>query len=245
MHRREDKLFERYAATRDPACREALVTRFLPLARGLASRYACGGEPFDDLFQAASVGLVKAIDRYDPRRGTTFLTYALPTIHGEIKRHYRDTTWAVRIPHSVHDLAMRLRRLREQFASEHGREPTVAELADAAGAKPEAVLEALGALSANDVVSLETPSAQDGERTLGDELGGGDDEYGRVEQRALINDLLGSLTVRERRAICLRFRDDLTQREIGERLGLNQMAVSRLLRSALPRLCELAERGTV
>jgi RNA polymerase sigma-B factor len=243
MYRREDKLFERYAATRDATCREALVTRFLPLARGMASRYARGGEPFDDLFQAASVGLVKAVDRYDPRRGTTFLTYAVPTIHGEIKRHYRDTTWAVRIPHSVHDLAMRLRTLRERLACEHGREPTVAELSDAAGVSEEAVLEALGALTANEFVSLETP-IDDGERTLGDDLGDNDEEYRRVEQRALINDLLRCLTVRERRAICLRFREDLTQREIGERLGLNQMAVSRLLRSALPRLCEHAQRGT-
>jgi RNA polymerase sigma-B factor len=242
MSRREDKLFERYAATRDAACREALVARFLPVARGIASRYACGGEPFDDLFQAASVGLVKAIDRYDPRRGTRFLTYAAPTIHGEIKRHYRDTTWAVRIPHSVRDLAIRLRRLRERLVGEHGREPTVAELADAADVSEEAVLEALGALTANALISLETPS-NDGEQTLGDELGGDDDEYRRVEQCAFINDLLLYLTVRERRAICLRFREDLTQREIGERLGLNQMAVSRLLNSALPRLCELAERS--
>jgi RNA polymerase sigma-B factor len=239
----EDKLFERYAATRDAACREALVKRFLPLARGMAGRYACGGEPFDDLFQVASVGLVKAIDRYDTRRGTTFITYAVPTIDGEIKRHYRDATWSVRIPRSVHDLAMRLRRLRERLAWELGRAPTVAELADAAGVDEEAVLDALGALTANECVSLQTPS-DDGERSLGDELGGDDDEYARVEQRALINDLLQHLTVPERRAICLRFRDDLTQCEIGERLGMSQVAVSRLLRSVLPRLGELAERGT-
>jgi RNA polymerase sigma-B factor len=243
MYRREDKLFERYAATRDPGCRDALVTRFLPLARGMASRYACGGEPFDDLFQAACLGLVKAIDRYDPRRGPTFLSYAVPTMHGEIKRHYRDTTWAVRVPHSLHDLAMRLRRVRERLACEHTRDPTVAELSAAAGVSEEAVLEALGALTAKEIISLETPS-DDSERTLGDDLGGDDDEYQRVEQRAMLDDLLRCLTVRERRAVSLRFRDDLTQREIGERLGLSQMAVSRLLRSALPRMCEFAERGT-
>src|SRR3954469_544454 len=101
----EDRLFERYRATRDPKCRETLVRRYFPLARSFAARYACGREPFDDLFQVASVGLLKAVDRYDPTRGTAFMSYAVPTMFGELTRHYRDTTWSLRIPRTVHDLA--------------------------------------------------------------------------------------------------------------------------------------------
>jgi len=240
MYTPEDRLFERYQASGDPACREALITRFLPLARSLAGRYACGGEPFDDLFQVASVGLLNAIDRYDPRRGTSFMSYAVPTIHGAIRRHYRDATWSVRIPRSVHDLAMRIRRVRDPLTSAYGRPPTVAELADAVGASEEDVLEALNALTANELVSLELPTGDD--RTLGDELGDTDAAYDRIEQRAVLNDLFRCLSGHERDVVALRFYDDLTQREIGQRLGVSQMAVSRLLKVVLPRLCEVAER---
>jgi RNA polymerase sigma-B factor len=215
--------------------------RYLPLARSLAGRYACGGEPFDDLFQVASVALLKAIDRYDPSRGNAFSSYAVPTILGELKRHYRDTTWALRIPHSVHDLAMRLRATREWLAGVHGRQPTVAELAEASSASEESVVEALGALAANEVISLQMPSGDDRERTLADELGGAEAGYARVEERALLEDLCRCLSPREQRVVALRFHEDLTQREIGRRLGVSQMAVSRVLRSALPRLHESAE----
>jgi RNA polymerase sigma-B factor len=240
MHASEDELFERYQTSRDPACRETLITRFLPLARRLAGHYACGGEPYDDLFQVASVGLLNAIDRYDPRRGTSFMSYAVPTIHGAIRRHYRDATWSVRIPHSVHDLAMRLRRVRDPLTGEYGRSPTVAELADVVGAGEEDVLEALDVLTANKLVSLELPTGDD--RTLGDELGDIDAAYDRVEQRAVLNDLFRCLSDQEQHVVALRFYEDLTQREIGQRLGVSQMAVSRLLKVALPRLCEVAER---
>ena len=235
-------MLERYRASRDPALREALITRFLPLARSLARRYACGREPFDDLFQVASLGLLNAIDRYDPRRGASFTSFAVPTIDGAIKRHYRDATWSVRIPRDVHDLAMRLRRMRERLVGELGRQPTVKELADAAGAGEEAVREALDALTANEVVSLATPTGD--ERTLGDELGGTDAEYDRIEQRVLLDELFRCLSAHERRALSLRFYEDLAQREIGNRLGVSQMAVSRLLKVALPRLCEVAERSS-
>jgi RNA polymerase sigma-B factor len=243
MNTREVRLFEHYRASRDPACREALVTRYLPLARSLAGRYARGGEPFDDLFQVASFALLKAIDRYDPSRGIAFSSYAVPTILGELKRHYRDTTWMLRIPHSVHDLAMHLRKTREWLAGVHGRQPTVAELAEASGASEEAVLEALGALTANEIISLQSPSDDDRDGTLADELGGAEAGYSRVEQRALLEDLCRCLTPREQRVVALRFDEDLTQREIGKRLGVSQMAVSRVLRAALPRLCESAERN--
>jgi RNA polymerase sigma-B factor len=233
----EIRMFERYRATRDARCREQLISRYLPLARNLAGRYACGGEPFDDLFQVACVGLVKAVDRYDPKRGSAFSSYAVPTILGEIKRHYRDTTWTLRIPHSVHDLAMTLRRVRECLVSERGRQPTVTELSEATGAGPEAIVEALGALAANETISLETAWPEDeDERTLAGAIGSQDPEFGRVEQRALLDDLFGCLTTRERRVMWLRFEDDLTQSEIGERIGVSQMAVSRMLSAALPRL---------
>src|SRR4051794_18552976 len=217
-----DMLFHRFSATRDPALREQLVTRFLPLARGLAGRYACGGEPFDDLYQVACLALVKAVDRYDPERGGAFTSYAVPTILGELKRHYRDTTWSVRIPHSLHDLAMRIRRAREWLATDHGRQPTVAELAEATGASEEAVVEALGALSANEPISLQSPVEAGEERTLGDDLGAADDGYARVELRATLDELLDCLTAHERRVISLRFDEDLSQREIGQRLGVTQ-----------------------
>jgi RNA polymerase sigma-B factor len=142
----------------------------------------------------------------------------------------------------VHDLAMRLRSVRERLNSEHGRQPTVAELAAASGAAEEAVVEALGALTANDVVSLQTPSDDDGERTLGDELGDSDSEYRRIEHRSLLEDLFRCLSAHERRVLNLRFDEDLTQRQIGDALGVSQMSISRLLKTALPRLTELAER---
>jgi RNA polymerase sigma-B factor len=242
MQRHDQQLFERYRASRDPACREALVRRYLPLARRLAASYTDRGEPYDDLFQVASLGLLKAIDRYDPGRGAAFSSYAVPTIVGELKRHYRDATGSLRVPRSVYELAIGLGRARERLAAQLGREPTVAELAQAGGVSTEAVLEALGAAAANRTVSLEMPSLQDGARTVADALGAPDDAYRRVEQRALLDDLFRCLSARERRVLGLRYGHELTQREIADQLGLSQVAVSRMLRRVLPRLSEFAQR---
>ncbi len=242
MHRDDQKLFERYRASRDPACREALVRRHLPLARRLAAGYMYRGEPYDDLFQVASLGLLLAIDRYDPGRGIAFSSYAVPTIAGELKRHYRDTTWSVRLPRRVYELAIGLDYARERLGAELNREPSVAELARAGGVSVEAVLEALDALRANATLSLQAPAGEDGTRTLGDELGAPDNAYRQVEQRALLDDLLRCVSAAEYRALRLRFRHELTQREIGQQLGISQVAVSRMLRKVLPRLSEFARR---
>jgi RNA polymerase sigma-B factor len=229
-------LFARYRATGDPLARERLVLRHRPLARKLAGHYACGKEPFDDLFQVACLALVKAVDRYDPRRGTAFSSYAVPTILGELKRHYRDRTWAIRVPHTVHDNAMRVRVVRDGLPPRLSRQDATCALASALSLEEARVQDALAALTANDVMSLDQPTNDTEPQTVADTLGTEDREYGRVEKQADFDLLLGCLQPRERQVIRLRFCDDLTQREIADRVGLSQMAVSRLLQRCLPQL---------
>jgi RNA polymerase sigma-B factor len=239
---RDDQLlFQRYRDSGDALDRERLMHRYLPLARHQASRYAHGREPFDDLYQVACLGLLKAIDRYDVARGTAFASYAIPTIAGEIKRHFRDRTWSVHVPHSAHDLAMRIRTASEGLMAATARQPAVGELAVALDIGEESVKRGLEALAAYEVTSLEQPCGEGDERTLGEALGGHDDAYRLVEQRDALDDLLGCLSVREREVVRLRFHDDLTQQQISDRVGMSQMSVSRLLRRCLPRLRELAE----
>jgi RNA polymerase sigma-B factor len=234
-------LFAHYRVTGDERTRERLVLRHLPLARSLAARYARGIEPADDLFQVACLALVKAVDRYDPERGSAFSSYAVPTILGELKRHFRDKTWTVRVPHSLHDLAMRVKTATERMTLTLGRRPSVRELAEALGVCEERILAALGALAAYEVTSLDLPCGDSEDKTLGDVLGDDDRGYRRVEQRDELDDLLRILPLRERQVVRLRFEEDLTQQEIGDRLGMSQMAVSRLLRRCLPQLREIAE----
>jgi RNA polymerase sigma-B factor len=234
-------LFVHYRLTGDRHARERLVLRHLPLARNLAGRYARGLEPFDDLFQVACLGLLKAVDRYDPDRGPAFSSYAVPTILGELKRHFRDKTWAVRVPHSVHDVAMRVRAAGDSLAPGLGRQASVRALAPALGMPEGRVVDALEALAANDVASLEAPCEDADGRTIGELLGDVDDGYRRVELRAELDDLLRSLSPRDRHVLHLRFDENLTQQQISERVGMSQMAVSRLLRRCLQQLGELAE----
>jgi RNA polymerase sigma-B factor len=233
-------LFARYRATGDPLARERLVLRHRPLARSLAARYARGNEPFDDLFQVACLGLLKAVDRYDPERGTAFSSYAVPTILGELKRHFRDKTWAVRVPHTVHDNAMRVRAVRDGLPSRLGRQALTRALALRLGLPERGVLEALDALAANEVVPLELPCDDDETQTLRGTLCECDEGYRRAEQRADFELLLEHLDARERQVVRLRFYEDLTQCEIAERMGLSQMSVSRLLKRCLPQLMEVA-----
>jgi RNA polymerase sigma-B factor len=237
------RLFRRYADERDPLGRDALVERFLPLARQLAARYQRAEEPFDDVFQVACFGLVKAIDRYDLDRGVAFSSYAVPTITGEIKRHFRDHTWAMRVPRDLQDLALRVERVLGDLTRDLGRQPSVDEVAEATGVEPEAVLEAMEASTAYRATSLETPRAggddEPGE-SLGDSVGMLDDGFARAEQRAVLHGLMRSLTPREREVVRLRFEEDLTQGAIGERIGVSQMQVSRILRHAIGRLQALA-----
>jgi RNA polymerase sigma-B factor len=239
----DQRLFERCFGDGDRVDRDAIVKRFLPLARHYAARYQRPDEPFDDVFQVACYALVKAVDRFDPQRGVAFSSYAVPTITGEIKRHFRDRAWAVRVPRDLQDLALRVDRVTGQLNRELGRQPKVEEVARAINGEPEEVLEAMEASSAYRATSLETPQAVGDETadTLGDSIGAIDDGFHRAEQRAHLHALMRSLTPRQRDVIRMRFEDDLTQAEIGERIGVSQMQVSRVLRQAIARLRTVAE----
>jgi RNA polymerase sigma-B factor len=223
------------APSRAASGRDEMVTRYLPLARSLARRYAHRGE-LEDLNQVASLGLLKAIDRFDPGRGLAFSSFAVPTILGELKRHFRDKGWTVRVPRDVQELNLRINTLTEPLTAELGRSPTPAELADRSGATVEQVLEARAANSAHHPESLDKPVTEDGEPLL--DLAGGsiDPGYERAETAAVVDGLLAQLGEREREILRLRFAEDLTQAEIGERMGLSQMHVSRLIRQSISTL---------
>src|SRR5919112_3167901 len=220
----ERQLLLSYHRYGDVAAREELAERFLPLARDLALRYTYTDEPFDDLLQVASLGLIKAIDRFDPERGTKFTSYAAPTILGELKRHFRDKGWALHVPRDLQERTLAVSRATETLSKELGRSPKVREVAAEIGCSPEAVLEAQEAAASYEAASLDAPTARDDEEAapLVDMMGGEDAAYELPEV--------------ERQVIELRFMHDLTQREIGERIGYSQMHVSRLLRRALNRL---------
>jgi RNA polymerase sigma-B factor len=235
----EDRaLFARYLDKRDPVDREMLVERFLPLARQLARRYQRPEEPFDDLFQVACVGLVNAIERFDLGREVAFSSYAVPTILGEIKRYFRDRTWSVRVPRDLQELALKVDRVAVELDLELHRRPTVTELSAAVGAGEEDVLEALEASGAYRAASLQAPRGvdDDGGDTLGDAIGIEERGFAGAEDRATIERLLRVITPREREVLRLRFGHDLTQAEIGERVGVSQMQVSRIIRQAVSRL---------
>src|SRR5512132_3602698 len=231
-------LFARYLDQRDPVDREMLVERFLPLARQLARRYQRPDEPFDDLFQVACLGLLNAIDRFDLDRGLAFSSFAVPTILGEIKRYFRDRTWSVRVPRDLQELALRVDRAVAELSLRLHRQPTVEEIAARVGADEEDVLEALEASGAYKATSLEAPrgAEDDGGDTLGDTLGVEERGFELAEDRATIAHLMRVITAREREVLRLRFAEELTQAEIGERIGVSQMQVSRIIRQAISRL---------
>jgi RNA polymerase sigma-B factor len=234
---RIDERFETYRRTGDRRLRDELVEEHAPLAQFLASRFANRGEPRDDLVQVALVGLFKAVERFDPGRGLQFSTFATPTILGELKRHFRDRGWAVRVPRRVQELHLQLGKIIGTLGQEEGRSPTPAEVAARAGVSEEAVLEAMEAGSLYRLVSLDgsvTPDDEGGELVacLGEE----DPAFERIEHRSEIAELLDVLPERERRIVELRFFDSLTQSEIAERVGVSQMHVSRLLTRSLERL---------
>jgi RNA polymerase sigma-B factor len=235
------RLLRRFAETRDGRAREQLVLRYMPLARYAASHYAARPEPFDDLVQVASIGLLKAIDRFDPHKGATFSSYALPTMLGELRRHFRDRGWAVRPPRTLQENALRVERTTAELTLQLGRQPTVAELVDATRLSLEDVLEAREAGAAHVATSLSAPlGGMEEPGELGDLLGCEDPGFERVDGRATLDALMRSLTRRDREILRLRMEEDLTQSEIGERVGLSQMHVSRVLRDALSRLHDAA-----
>jgi RNA polymerase sigma-B factor len=239
----DETLFKRARDERDQRAqaraREQLIARYLPLARRLARRYQRAEEPFDDLMQVASLGLVKAVDRFDHERRVVFSSYAVPTILGELKRHFRDRAWSVRVPRDLQELALRVDRVVAQLSLGQARAPTVSEIATAVDATPEQVLEALEAAAAYRAGSLDAPRSgqdEDAGESLVESLGEEDPEFRRAEQRADLQPLLQHISRRERTVLELRFGADLTQAEIGARMGVSQMQVSRLIRQALARL---------
>jgi RNA polymerase sigma-B factor len=237
------RLLERLHRDGDPAAREALVQRFLPLARQLARRYQHGGEQLDDLIQVASLGLLKAIDRFDPARETAFSSFAVPTILGELKRHFRDKGWAVRVPRDLQELSVRVDRVTEDLARDLSRAPSVAEIAESIGTTAEQVLEAREASAAYRAVSLDRTrdDDDDNDNGLADSIGLMDPGFGEAEDSATVERLMRVLSEREREVLRLRFVEDLTQSEIGERVGVSQMHVSRLIRQAIADLRRAAE----
>jgi RNA polymerase sigma-B factor len=242
---REDReLFLRHQRDRDPAAREALVQRFMPLARQLARRYQRADEPIEDLVQVAALGLIKAIDRFSPEREVAFSSYAVPTILGELKRHFRDRTWAVRVPRDLQELALKVDRTVSEMSRESHRSPSVGEIAQRVGASEEQVLEALEASCAYRATSFDAPrpgGADEGGDTLGDATGHMDTGFDLAEDRATLDRLMQTIGPREREVLRLRFVEDMTQAEIGERIGVSQMQISRLIRQSLTRLRSAAE----
>lgn len=232
------ELFARMRIDGDPAAREQLVERYLPLARRLARRYQHTDEPIEDLIQVASIGLLKAVDRFDCSREVMFSSYAVPTILGELKRHFRDRTWSVRVPRDLQELALRVDQTVARLSLGQRRSPSVGEVARAVEASEEQVLDALEAMGAYRASSLDSPrSSRDEEtETVADALGSHDHGFDRAEERATLEPLLGRISERERTVLKLRFGNDLTQAEIGARIGVSQMQVSRLIRQALTRL---------
>jgi RNA polymerase sigma-B factor len=233
------ELFARLREHADAHAREQLVERYLPLARQLARRYQRADEPLEDLVQVASLGLLKAVDRFDRGREVAFSSYAVPTILGELKRHFRDRTWSVRVPRDLQELALRVDRAVTRLSAGQRRSPSVGELAEAVGASPEQVLEALEAAAAYRAGSLDAPRSAQGEdpgETVADSLADEERGFLSAEQRATLEPLLARISERERTVLRLRFDEDLMQAEIGERIGVSQMQVSRLIRQALAQL---------
>ena len=236
----ERTLLVRFAESPSPEVREELIRRFMPLARRLASKYAGRPEPFEDLVQVASLGLVKAVDRFDPGRGTAFSTFAVPTILGELRRHFRDRGWAIRIPRGLQELSLKVDREMERLPTKLWRAPTVADVAVSLGVEEEAVLEAMHAGQGHHSKSLDDGGMLDGEESIPmiERLGEEDGRFDTVEWGADIAPALADVDDREREILRLRFVEDLTQGEIAERIGVSQMHVSRLLRATLEELRE-------
>lgn len=221
--------------------RDTLVEMHMPLVEHLARRFQYRGEPLDDLIQVATIGLIKSLDRFDTERGVEFSTYATPTILGEIKRHFRDKSWAVRVPRQLQEMRLALTNATSELGHTLGRSPTVAELAHYIGATEEAILEGLEAANAYSTISLDAPSGDGTDidaPTLADTLGIDDLGLESVEDRESLRPLLAELPARERRILVLRFFGNLTQSQIADEIGISQMHVSRLLSRTLAHLRE-------
>jgi RNA polymerase sigma-B factor len=235
----DDKvLLRKYHEEGDLAARDQLIEQYMSLVRSLARRYAYRGEQLDDLVQIGAIGLIKAIDRFDLDRGVELTTYATPNIIGEIKRHFRDKGWSVRVPRGLQELSVQLSRLVEQLTVQLGRSPTIAEIAKEAGVEEEQVLEALESGRAYSSVSLSAGSIgdEDGDLDPLETIGTEEHQYEVSEDRAVLEPGFRVLDERERRILHLRFFEGLTQSQIAQQIGISQMHVSRLIRRALEKI---------
>jgi RNA polymerase sigma-B factor len=238
--RTDRELLRRYHHDGDVEARERLIEQYLPLVRSLARRYSYRGEQLEDLVQVGCIGLIKAIDRFDVDRGVELTTYATPNIIGEIKRHFRDKGWSIRVPRGLQELNVKLSKLIEELTVQLERSPTIPELAKAASVEEEEVLEALETGQAYSTLSLSAPSSGDDNEDLDplESLGELEPEYEVSEDRAVLAPGLRVLDERERKILHLRFYDGLTQSQIAQQVGISQMHVSRLIRRSLEKMRE-------
>ncbi|MFD5178876.1 RNA polymerase sigma factor SigF [Nocardia sp. NPDC058379] len=241
-------LFERLAATapgsvEHAVARDALINRCIPLADHIARKFSGRGEPFDDLSQVARVGLVHAVDRFDLSRGSNFLSFAVPTIMGEVRRYFRDNTWAMRVPRRVKETHLRIGAAVDQLSQRLGRSPTAKEIAAELDVDPDEVTQAVIAGNAYQPTSIDAASVgRDSDASLLDTLGEEESQFDRVEEYIAVRPLLAGLPERERRILTMRFFESMTQTQIATQLGISQMHVSRILAKTLARLRELSER---
>lgn len=239
-----EELFERWQTRGDRHAREALVERFMPLARRLARRYLSAREPIEDLMQVASLGLLKAIDRFDTSRGNRFAAFAVPTILGELRRHFRSVSWAVHVPRGAQERALEVDKASDALRAVSGRAPTVRELAEYLEIEDSEVLDALQTTQAQDALSLDAPFSGDDEQGAdprSETIGREDTGYALVEDSSAVAQALRRLSPRERHIVELRFVAEMTQSEIADQVGLSQMQISRLLRRSLQEMRELAD----
>ena len=229
-------LLRRYRNTQDQAALEELAERSLPLVKSIARKYRGRGEDMDDLIQAGNVGLVKAIERFDLDAGRRFITFAVPNIQGEIRRHFRDHTWAVHVPRSVQELDAKIQSTTRTVEAQTGREPTDDDLAEELGATVSDIRQARSAGRSYRALSLDAPAGED--RQMNDTFGHRDPGFSQVENAATIDVALQALTERDREVVRMRYDDELLQREIAEKIGVSQMQVSRILSGAVERMHE-------
>ncbi len=233
METNVEALLAAYHRDGDLAARERALVELMPLVRALASRYSGRGESMEDLVQVGSIGLIKAVDRFDVDRGVEFPSYAVPTIVGEIRRHFRDKAWAMHVPRRLKELSLRLSRTLDQLTTELGRSPTIAEFAHAAGVDEEDAIDALDSMNAYSTRSLHAPFDDGSDDYLSEKLGTEEGGYAEVEDGTLVAAGLDALDERERRIVEMRFFDEMTQSQIASEIGISQMHVSRLLRRSL------------
>lgn len=239
----EEILFSRYARTRDPQLRDRLVTSHERLVRYLAGKFATRGEPIEDLVQVATIGLINAIDRYDPERGLKFTTYATPTIVGELRRYFRDKAWKLKVPRRLQELNQTVVKAREAFVRTNGRAPTVQEVAKSIGVTEEETLEAMELSKAYDTVSLDANVAEGNDTPLAECIGADDPALRSMVNYADLDQAISKLDARERSIVVCYYLHDMSQNEIAKRLNISQMHVSRLQKGAMKRLKKFMEES--